>query len=246
MALASRPCFVLLPGTLCDARIFDPLRETLGRFGQTFDADYANAGSLEAMAEAALRSAGPAARRGLLIPVGVSMGGIVALEILRIAPARIGGLILFATNPAADTPAARERRTAQMGTADTEGLDALARQLAVLYAGPERGETDPPSTVREMARNVGIDAFRRQADALTNRRDYRPTLPSIAVPTLVISGARDAICTPGSQAALAAQIPHARYVELRHLALLDAGVDCATIIADWLEQTLSQSSRGSS
>ncbi|MFM0591814.1 alpha/beta fold hydrolase [Paraburkholderia dilworthii] len=249
MALAARQRFLLLPGTLCDDRIFDPLRETLGRFGQTVDADYADAATIEAMAEAALLSAGPEERQDPLIPVGVSMGGIVALEILRSAPARIGGLILFATNPAADTPAAQERRAAQMGTADTEGIDSLARQLAALYASPERNETDPSTMVREMARNVGIGAFRRQADALTHRRDYRGTLPSIAVPTLVIGGAHDAICTPRSQSALAAQIPTARYAELRHaghLALLDAGDDCRTIVADWLEHTLGHSSRGAS
>ncbi|ASL49055.1 Putative non-heme bromoperoxidase BpoC (plasmid) [Burkholderia sp. AD24] len=249
MALAARAGFLLLPGTLCDARLFDPLRETLGRFGPTFDADYADAGSIEAMAESALRSAGPAERHGALIPVGVSMGGIVALEILGSAPARIGGLILFATNPAADTPAAQERRSAQLRSADAEGIDSLARQLAALYASPAHDETAPSTTVRDMARSVGLDAFRRHADALTHRRDYRATLPSITVPTLVIGGAHDAICTPRSQSVLAAQIPMARYAELPHaghLALLDASDDCRTVVADWLEHTIGHLSRGAS
>src|SRR5476651_1625445 len=104
MALEVRPLFLLLPGTLCNASLFNPLRRVLDVFGKCVDIDYAGANSVEAMAAVALQLADSRNEAAPLIPVGVSMGGIVALEIMRIASTRVSGLVLFATNADADTP----------------------------------------------------------------------------------------------------------------------------------------------
>ena len=91
---------VLLPGNMCDARLWtEAVRDALAKRGLSVaDADPSRDSSIAAMAERALRTEDD------LIAIGFSMGGIVALEMARQAPGRIIGLVLIDTNAGADLP----------------------------------------------------------------------------------------------------------------------------------------------
>ncbi len=101
---------MLLPGNMCDARLWpSELRASLpGAREVSFLAET----SIDAMAHTAL-----AAADGPLLPVGFSMGGIVALAMARLAPERIAALVLIDTNASADLPeraAVRPRQQADV------------------------------------------------------------------------------------------------------------------------------------
>ena len=97
------PTLLLLPGNMCDARLWGRICGVDG-----VHADLSRDDSIEKMAQRLLFE-----HQGPLISIGFSMGGIVALEMARQAPERILGLILSDTNAGADLPERAALRPAQ-------------------------------------------------------------------------------------------------------------------------------------
>ena len=153
---------------------------------------------------------------GSIIPIGLSMGGIVALDIWRQAQDRVAALALFDTDPGADTSARRVKRDAQVESA-THGkfLEMIETQLLPAYFSPAHSADALPhaanasmrDTVVAMALDQGAEAFAAQATALATRRDSWPLLESISVPTLVACGVDDRICLPETHMRMAAMLP---------------------------------------
>ncbi len=81
----ARPLLVLLPGLVCDAAAWQAQRVALAGTADTVVADYGAADSLGAIADGVLA----AVARPRFALAGHSMGGHVALEMLRRAPQRI-------------------------------------------------------------------------------------------------------------------------------------------------------------
>jgi len=113
---------------------------------------------------------------------------------------------------------------------------ALVAEMAVDNVGPDR---DPALVERwiQMARRVGPDGFLRQLAAQATRPDSLPTLGSIAVPTMVISGSNDAVCPPEMQAEIAAGLHGAEHVTIEgagHMSPLDHPHEVAAALARWL------------
>ncbi len=105
---------VLLPGLLCDARLWDHQREHLSAVASVTVADLANHASVGAMAAAVL-----AAAPACFALAGLSMGGYVAHEIMRRAPDRVRGLAILDSSARPDTAEQARRR---------RGLLALVRR----------------------------------------------------------------------------------------------------------------------
>ena len=107
---ASLPATLLfLPGTLCDARLWQAQQRELSVAWSSTIIDYRMEETIAAMAETALATVS-----GPVVPIGLSMGGMVALEIWRQASSRVAAIALFDTNPGADTPERRAIREAQL------------------------------------------------------------------------------------------------------------------------------------
>jgi pimeloyl-ACP methyl ester carboxylesterase len=124
---------------------------------------------------------------------GLSMGGYVALAFAARHPARLERLILADTRAAADSDKARAGRADALALVEKEGVPGLVeRQLAVLLS------PNASAALRDQARELC-----RQAE-----------LAAIGCPTLVISGALDALCPPAEMAALARALPQGRLVEI--------------------------------
>ena len=83
---------LLLPGTLCDSRVFAPLLDRLSDRVAVVKV-LAGETDVRSMATRILADAPP--RFALL---GFSLGGIVALEMAALAPERVVGLALIASN----------------------------------------------------------------------------------------------------------------------------------------------------
>lgn len=230
------PTLIFLPGTLCDARVWRPVVDALSTEYPCAAAEYGDQDSIGTMASTILASfSGP------LVPVGLSMGGIVALEMWRQAPDRITAIGLCATNPSADTAARKSARTLQLAAAQAHGLQALAEQrLAPAYftACGERLEQLTP-IVASMACDAGLARFEAQSAALTTRADSWPTLPTITAPVLVLYGTKDKICLPQEQQRMATLIPQVSLHAISqagHLAPLEQPASTVTLMRAWLDK----------
>ena len=195
---------LLLPGLLCDERLWrDQIQGLAGV--EAGVADLTQDSDLAGMARRALAAAPP--RFAL---AGVSMGGYVALEIIRRAPERVTRLALFDTSARPDTDEASRRRRGLMALTRSGQFRGVTPRLLPQLIHPDRLEGPLGPEVMAMAERIGRDAFLRQQEAILARPDSRPMLGSIAVPTLVAVGAQDALTPPHLAAEMAAGIPGAR------------------------------------
>jgi len=148
---------------------------------------------------------------------GLSMGGYVAWEMVRKYGWRLGALVLCDTRAQPDAPAAAEARleTAQRVTAEGSGV--LAEAMLPRLLAPATLERQPQlaATLREVILRTPPAGAAAALRGMAERRDARPLLASIAVPTLVLGGEHDAISPPAEMQAMAAAIPGARWVEIR-------------------------------
>ncbi len=196
---------LLLPGMLCDHRLWQPQASALGP--NVHYADTTLDDNFEAMAARALEHAPPE-----FAVAGLSMGGILAFEIWRQAPERVTHMALLDTNPHPDSPERRSLRLEQIAKAMSGGLRELAvDSLKPLYLAAEhRNDEALLGLVLDMAMDVGPEAFERQSQALRNRADSVPTLESIDCPTLVLCGDEDTLCPPKFHHLMAERIRGAR------------------------------------
>lgn len=229
-----RDAIVLLPGLLCDQRLFAAQLPALAAAGEAMVADLTRDTSIPAMAARVLAEAPPS-----FALAGLSMGGYVAFEILRQAPGRVARLALLDTQAVADSEEARSRRRELMALAETGEFRGVSRHLLPLFLRPERlSDSALTGTVQTMAESVGKEAFLLQQRAIMARPDSRPDLPKIACPTLVLGGREDAVTPPERQIEMARAIPDATLVLLPrcgHLAPLERPEAVTRQLLAWLQ-----------
>jgi pimeloyl-ACP methyl ester carboxylesterase len=224
----AKPNLLLVPGLLCDRRLWQAQVDGLKHAGECTVADVSQAGTIAGMASAAIAKMPP----GPFALAGLSMGGYVALEIQRQAPSRVVGLALLDTNARPDSEQATDdrRRMMKMAQADFERVvNALLPRL--LLPANMRNATIV-STVKAMAASTGKDAYCRQQEAIIGRIDSRPHLAKITCPTLILCGKEDAL-TPvalhqemanaiaGSRLVIAAQCGHLSPLEQPQLVTMN-------------------------
>lgn len=127
--------------------------------------------------------------------VGLSMGGIVAMEILRVAPERVDRVALLDTNPLAEKNEVKLGRIPQIKAAKAGELRRVMRDEMkpnYLADGPNQGAT--LDLCMAMATDLGPDVFVDQSNALASRPDQTETLKSYRGPALVLMGEDDALC----------------------------------------------------
>ena len=223
---------VLLPGNMCDARLWTgAVRAVLSG---AIDADLTQDDSIAAMAARTLASV-----EGRLLPVGFSMGAIVAVEMWCQAPARIAGLVLLGYNATADLPDRAAHRPAQQAEVRSGGLErVLVEEMKPNYLG--QGHRDNRALLdllRDIGMTLGPDVFVRQSEALRLRADRRDALPAITVPVLLGSGAEDRLCPPEWHADWARRIADAHHFTVAgagHMLPLEAPDTLANHIGSWI------------
>lgn len=224
---------VLLPGLLTSPRLYAGQLPALWRFGPVTVADNTSAGTVGELASRILAAAPP--RFAL---AGLSMGGYLALEIMRQAPERVAKLALLDTSARPDTPAQTERRRSQIAKTRAGKFDEVVAEQWPLYVSPASlGNQALWAVVRLMAEEAGPDAFIRQQHALIARPDSRPSLAAISCPTLVLVGDSDALTPPELSEEIAAGIPGARLVTIPgsgHLSTLEQPGLVSAALTEWL------------
>jgi pimeloyl-ACP methyl ester carboxylesterase len=196
-------------------------------------ADLTGADSISELASMAL-SQEP---RGRFVLAGLSMGGYVALEIMRQAPGRVSALALLDTSARPDTAQATEGRMNLIQLAETN-FPAVTDTLLPRLLHPSRLEdTAIVATIRAMAESVGKEAFLRQQHAMIARIDSRPFLGQIQCPTLVLCGRQDAITPVEVHRELAGAIPNSSIAIIEdcgHLSTLDQPRQVTDALRKWL------------
>lgn len=220
---------LLLPGNMCDARLWVGVQGLEGMHG-----DLSRDDSIENMAQRMLCE-----QRGSLISIGFSMGGIVALEMARQAPGRIVGMILSDTNAGADVPERAALRAAQQDRVRGGELAAIvADELKPAYlALQNRDDEKMKALLFDMAMDLGDDVFIRQSEALRTRADLGPVLDWFSGPVLFLCGAEDALCPPAWHYAMAARCDDAEVhivAGAGHLLPLEQPEQFSAIVSDWL------------
>lgn len=144
---------------------------------------------------------------------GLSMGGIVAMEILRQAPERVRRVALLDTNPLPDPPEKAPLREGQVAKVLRGGLVEVMRdEMKPNYLAPGPGQGEVLDLCMQMAQTLGPDVFARQSQAIQTRPDQTATLRRVDVPALVLCGEADTLCPPERHELMRDLIPGAKLV----------------------------------
>ncbi|WP_299676888.1 alpha/beta fold hydrolase [uncultured Roseobacter sp.] len=228
---------VFLPGLMCDARLFGPQIAELSADTAVMVAPITQGERVEEIASGLLDQL--PARFAL---AGLSMGGIVAMEILRRAPDRVSRIALMDTNPLAETPQVAAAREPQIVAARTgRMLEVMREEMKPNYLAPGPQRQDVLDLVMDMADALGPKVFVRQSRALQRRRDQQSTLRKCKVPALVLCGAHDALCPVKRHESMSELIPYATLRVLEHsghLPTLEQPTETTQALRDWMRQPL--------
>jgi pimeloyl-ACP methyl ester carboxylesterase len=210
---------LLLPGMMCDARMWQAQIDSLGVLTSIPLCD-----EFDNFADAATAILDSAPQQFAL--AGLSMGGILAFEIWRQAPQRVSHLALIDTNPFAESPERQSLRLTQIEQVVNGGLRSLAiDSLKPMYlAESNRDDEALLNTILDMAMDLGPEVFRLQSLALKNRVDSSEILQQIDCPVSVLCGAEDTLCPVAYHEYMADKISDCKLVvidECGHLASME-------------------------
>ena len=228
---------VFLPGMMCDARLFGPQIAEMSADTAVMVAPITQGERVEQIASQLLD----------LLPqrfalAGLSMGGIVAMEVLRRAPERVARIALLDTNPLPETPQVAAAREPQIVAVKAgRMLEVMRDEMKPNYLAPGPHRGDVLELVMDMARALGPDVFVRQSRALQRRPDQQTTLRKCKVPALILCGAHDALCPVKRHEFMAELIPNAtlRIMEQSgHLPTLEQPQETTQALREWLAQPM--------
>jgi pimeloyl-ACP methyl ester carboxylesterase len=226
---------LLLPGLMCDSRIFAAQHLTFAN--ALVAADYSLEHDLGAMAERVIERA--PARFALL---GHSMGGRVALEVVRRVPDRVTRLALLSTGVHLSSPDEAPKRYALRDLGRSDGMAALVDAwLPPMVARPRSGDPHFMAPLRAMCIEAGLARFEAQIAALLSRPEAESLLPRITCPVLVATGSADIWSPPDQHAAIAALLPDAQLVVVEgsgHMLPVEAPDALNHAIAAWLARPI--------
>ncbi len=238
---ARPPVLLLAPGLMCDATSWGLVPAMLSGFDCRV-VDHGTADSLTQMAEQLLANA---PERFAL--AGHSMGGRVALEVMRIAPERVTHLGLFDTGhlPKPVGAAGDEevrKRMALLAIAREQGVRAMASEWVKGMVAPHRlSDRSLIDGVLDMFERKNADIFERQLRALIQRPDATPVLQQVKVPTLVLCGELDAWSPPTQHQVIANCIPARPTIvpipDAGHMVMQEQPEAVAQAMHQWLSAT---------
>jgi len=198
-----REPLVFLPGMMCDARVFAPQLAEMSRNTMVSVAPIVHGERIEEIASGLLDML---PRRFAV--AGLSMGGIVAMELMRRAPERVTRIALMDTNPLAETPQSAAEYEPLIIKLRSGRLEEAVQGLVPpdsLAPGPRR--TALMADLLTMAADIGHEPIIRQMRALQRRRDYQSALRRCKVPALVLCGVHDGLTPVKRHSFMADLIP---------------------------------------
>ena len=226
---------VLLPGMMCDARLFAP---QIGALSGRYPVMTAPMGAHDSMAALARDILDCAPRTFAL--GGLSMGGILAMEVVRQAPDRVLGLALMDTNPLAEKDEVKSRRGPQMEAAKAGQMRRVMRDEMkpnYLTDCPQRQQI--LDLCMDMATDLGAEVFVNQSLALRDRIDQTDTLRAFDRPALVLCGRHDVLCPVERHTLMHSLLPDSTLTIIEnagHMPTLEQPGETTAALTEWMER----------
>lgn len=231
-----KPSLVLLPGLLCDSALWQHQIKALEGEVNIIVPNLTGADTMPELAKTVLSMAPET-----FAMAGLSMGGYVAMEIMRLEPSRVSQLALIDTSARADTDESRRKRRGLIELAQKGDFKGVTpRLLPMLIATMRLQDEELTKLIIDMAGRVGMAAFLNQQKAILSRIDSRPHLSLIDVPTTLICGEQDALTPPEHVHEIASYIKHSEVHIIAgagHLAPLEQPAPVNKILKKWLALT---------
>nr|WP_296474941.1 alpha/beta hydrolase [Rhodobaca sp.] len=228
---------LLIPGLICDAHVWQATLCTL-EDRDVAVADVTHQPSITAMAEDLL-----ARHTGDLVVIGHSMGGRVAMEMARIAPARVQGMALLNTGMAPLGAGELPKREAMIAFCHNEGMAGLAEKwLPGMMADGIAPDPQVMNGLRAMVQRMTPEIHERQIRALIGRPDASLSMPAYKGALLLMTGRQDIWSPIGPHEDIARLCPQARLEiieEAGHFAPVEQPASVALLLAAWVAETAS-------
>jgi pimeloyl-ACP methyl ester carboxylesterase len=227
---------VLLPGMMCDERLFAPQISELSKQREVHFVQISDYETISELAADVLNNAPP-----VFALAGLSMGGIVAMEVLSQASDRVERIALLDTNPLAELSDVAKRRGPQIDAVRNGQLKEIIRddmKPNYLFDGVKK--TEILKLCMDMALDIGPDAFIRQSIALRDRFDQKNTLRSYKRPALVLCGKHDVLCPLERHELMHTLLENSKLEIIEdagHLPTLEQPKITTMALASWLEDT---------
>ncbi len=195
---------VMIPPLMCDARVFSHQIRELGNEHAVMFAPVTRGERMEEVASQILTWA--PAKFALM---GMGLGGMVAMELMRRAADRITRIALIDTSAQADTPETAAARETQIIAARSGRMDdVLQHEMNSTWLAPHTDKASVINLLREMGQGLGPEVYVRQARALQRRKDQQATLRQIRQPAVVLCGRFNGQFPLKRQEFMAEMIPH--------------------------------------
>lgn len=183
-------------------------------------------------------------QRGLskVVLGGLSMGGYVAMEILRRRPSVASALVLADTKASADPPPARENRERIAALLEEQrSVDVLVREVLprLLADDTRRRYPKVADQVRELVEQSDPDAAAWAQRAMAQRPDSTKTLQSANVPALVVVGSQDQLSPVSDAEGMCNLLPQGRLEVIDgvgHLSAVEAPEQFNRVVGDFLRR----------
>lgn len=232
--MPTRESVLLLPGMLCDERLFAPQVEALGPVCNVEVMGIDGMDTIEALADAVLANAPDQFNLA-----GLSMGGIVAMEIAGRAPERVTRLALLDTNHLVDAPGRAAIRNRQIeAVRDGQMRDVVVEEMKPVYLARQNRNNQPLlDLLIDMAMDLGPEVFIRQSLALRDRQDQSENLMAYRGPALVLCGKEDQLCPPERHRQMAGLLDQGEFTQVEgagHITTLENPEAVNAALRKWL------------
>ena len=150
-----------------------------------------------------------ARRCGPVMMIGHSMGGYITFAFLRRYPKLIAGLGLICTRPGADTPEGKTNRENLAQRVEKDGSIAVVDAMFPKILAPTTyaEQLEASEGIRRMMLSTPVAGIAGASRGMALRVDSSDLLPTIKVPTLIITGADDQLIPLKESENMAKQIP---------------------------------------
>ena len=166
--------------------------------------------------------------------VGLSMGGYIALALVKLFPHRVAGLVLANTRAEPDTDIDRRKREAMIEQVTEVGTSLLPNVMLPGLVSSSCGDS-LRETIREMILRQPRQGVIAAIRSLRDRCDARGTLTQIHCPTAFVGGEFDLLSPPSFQRSMSHAVPGSTMVVIPgvgHLSNMEAPLVFNKVICD--------------